>query len=89
MFTEPDVPMKAFNESVCAMKVDVVLERAGGNWCAYAPDLEDVVTATGNTREEAVSRFQDALRGLADYKWKEGKPFPKITELEIRETIAV
>ncbi len=77
------------HESVCVMKVDIVLERAGGNWCAYAPDLEDVVTATGKTREETVSRFRDALRGLADYKRKEGKSFPKITELEIRETVAV
>lgn len=71
------------------MKVDVVIERAGGNWCAFAPDLEDVVVATGATRDETVERFREALRGLADYKRRAGLPFPDVTELEIRETLEV
>ena len=71
------------------MKVDVIVERAGQNWCAYAPDLEDVVVATGATRDETIDKFRDALRGLMDYKRDEGQPVPDVTELEIRETMAV
>ena len=70
------------------MKIDVLLEWAGSNWCAYAPDLEDTVFSTGTTREETISRFRDALRGLIQYKHEEGLPAPDVTELEIRETVA-
>lgn len=71
-----------------AIKTDVILEWAGTNWCAYAPDLDDTVIATGKTREEAITRFRDALRGLINYKSEEGLPVPNVTELEIRETVA-
>lgn len=71
------------------MKIDVVIERAGDNWCAFAPDLEDVVVATGATRDEAVERFREALSGLAGFKRGEGLPFPDVTALEIRETLEV
>jgi len=47
-----------------------------------------VVAATGATRDEAISRFRDALRGLAQLKQEEGKAFPAVTELQILETIA-
>ncbi len=71
------------------MKTDVILEWAGTNWCAYAPDLEDTVFATGDTREETITRFRDALHGLIRYKQEEGLPVPDVTELEIRELVAV
>jgi predicted RNase H-like HicB family nuclease len=70
------------------MKIDVILERAGSNWSAYAPDLDDVVVATGDTRKEAVNNFRDALRGLIQHKHHEGLTTPDITELKIRETVA-
>ena len=70
------------------MKTNVILEWAETNWCAYAPDLDDVVFATGDTREETLARFRDALRGLIQYKREEGLPAPDVTELEIRETVA-
>jgi len=70
------------------MTVTVVLEQMPNNWCAHAPDLDDVVLATGATREETVSRFRDALRGLAQLKREEGKAFPIVTELQILETVA-
>ena len=70
------------------MKIDVILEWANTNWCAYAPDLDDIVVSTGDTREETISRFRDALRGLIQYKHEEGLPAPDVTELEIRELIA-
>lgn len=69
------------------MKVDVLIEKAGNNWCAVAPDLEDVVIATGATRDETIERFREALRGLVDYKRETGQSFPDVTALEIRETL--
>ncbi len=70
------------------MIVTVVLEQGPNNWGAYAPDLEDCVIATGDTREETISRFRDALNGLIKYKHEEGLPAPDVTELEIRELVA-
>ena len=70
------------------MIVTVVLEQGPNNWGAYAPDLEDCVIACGDTREETISRFRDALRGLIQYKDEEGLPAPDVTELEIREMVA-
>ena len=70
------------------MKIDVVLEWVNTNWSAYAPDLDDVVFATGDTREETIANFRDALHGLIKYKNEEGLPAPNVTELEIRETVA-
>ena len=46
------------------MKVDVIVERAGNNWCAYAPDLADVVVATGATGDETID--SPALQGWCD-----------------------
>ncbi len=71
------------------MKVDVILEKAGSNWSAYAPDLDDVVVATGATRDETIANFRAALVGLLSVKQDEGQTAPAITELEVRETVAV
>ena len=54
------------------MKITVVLEHGEENWGAYAPDLEDCVVAVGDTREETITRFRDALRGLIRYKQEKG-----------------
>ncbi len=70
------------------MIVTVVLEQGPNNWGAHAPDLDDVVFSTGDTREETISRFRDALRGLIQYKNEEGLPAPDVTGLEIREMVA-
>jgi len=70
------------------MIVTVVLEQGPNNWGAHAPDLDDVVFSTGDTREETISRFRDALRGLIQYKHEEGLPTPNVTGLEIREMVA-
>ena len=71
------------------MKIDVIVERAEHNWCAYAPELADVVFATGITREETIENFRDALRGLWEFQRDEGKEVPEVTELELRETVSV
>lgn len=68
--------------------VTVILEQGADNWCAHAPDLEDIIIATGDTREETIANFRNALRGLIKYKYEEGLPAPDVTELEIRETVA-
>ena len=70
------------------MKTDVILEWAETNWCAYAPDLGDVVIAAGATRAETIARFHDALHGLIKYEREEGVPAPNMAKLEIRETVA-
>lgn len=71
------------------MKITVILEQGEHNWGAHAPDLDDCVIATGKTREETLSRFRGALNSLIKYKREEGLPAPDVTELEIRETVAV
>ena len=47
----------------------IVIEKAGNNYSAYAPDLPGCV-ATGDTREEAEANMHDAiemhLQGLID-----------------------
>ena len=67
------------------MKVTVVLEEGPNNWGAHAPDLDDIVIATGDTREETIANFRDALDGLIKYKHEEGLPAPDVTELEFCE----
>lgn len=67
------------------MTVNVNLEWVGTNWSAYAPDLDDVVVATGKTREETIQRFRDALLGLLEYQRTQGKDVPVVTALDIHE----
>jgi predicted RNase H-like HicB family nuclease len=38
----------------------VILEKAGKNWGAYSPDVDGCI-ATGDTADEALSQFQEAL----------------------------
>lgn len=71
------------------MIVTVVLEEGPNNWGAHAPDLDDVVIATGDTREETIANFRNALNGLIKYKHEEGLPAPDVTGLEFREMVAV
>jgi len=68
------------------MTITVNLEWVGSNWSAYAPDLEDVVVATGKTRDETIQRFRDALLGLLEYQRAQGKDVPVVTALDIHET---
>jgi predicted RNase H-like HicB family nuclease len=68
------------------MILTVIVEKSPGNWGAYAPNLEDSIIATGDTREEAIQNFRDALLDLMDYKREQGRDTPNITALEIRET---
>ncbi len=67
------------------MTLTVILEKSQGNYGAYAPDLEDSIIATGDTREEAIQNFRDALLDLFDYKREQGQDVPAVTALEVRE----
>lgn len=43
------------------MKYAIVIEKAEGNFSAYAPDLPGCI-ATGNSIEEIEAQMQDAIR---------------------------
>ncbi len=68
------------------MTLTVIVEKAAGNWGAYAPDLEDAVITTGDTREQAIENFRDALLDLFNFQREQGREIPDVTALEIRET---
>ena len=67
------------------MTLTVIVEKLQKNYGVYAPDLEDSVIATGDTREEAIQNFRDALLDLFDYKREQGRDVPNVTALEVRE----
>ena len=69
------------------MTLTVVLERTENNWGAFAPDLADSVVATGDTKQETIENFRDALLDLFDDKREQGQVPPDVTNLEIRETL--
>ena len=60
------------------MRYAVVIEKAGGNYSAYVPDLPGCV-ATGKTEEEAEQQIREAiefhLRGMRE----DGVPIPEPT----------
>ena len=70
------------------MKITVVLEKTPNNWGAFTPDEIGSVIAVGDTREETIENFREALKfhleGLREY----GQPVPDVTELEIKELVA-
>jgi len=69
------------------MTLTIIVEKTSSNWGAFAPDLRDNVIATGDTREEAIKDFRDALLDLFDDKREQGQTPPDVTDLEIRETL--
>ena len=71
------------------MVLTVIVEKTSDGWGAYAPDLDAVIVALGETREEAIQDFRNALLDLFDYRREEGRPVPNVTALEIRETRTV
>ena len=71
------------------MVLNVIVEKTSDGWGAYAPDLDAAIIALGDTREEAIQDFRDALLDIFDLRREEGRPVPDITALEIRETRAV
>jgi len=57
------------------MRYAVVVEKAGNNYSAYAPDLPGCV-ATGNTVEEAEQEIREAIKFHIDGLREDGLPIP-------------
>ena len=68
------------------MVLNVIVEETSDGWGAYAPDLDAAIIALGDTREEAIQDFRDALLDIFDLRREEGRDVPDITALEIRGT---
>jgi predicted RNase H-like HicB family nuclease len=53
----------------------VVVENAGENFSAYAPDLPGCVS-TGRTADEAIERMREAIPFHIEGLLEDGKPLP-------------
>lgn len=58
------------------MRYAVVIERAGGNYSAYVPDLPGCV-ATGDTIAAAEAEIRDAMRFHIEGLRADGLPIPE------------
>jgi predicted RNase H-like HicB family nuclease len=54
----------------------IVIEKAGENFSAYAPDLPGCV-ATGNTKEETEERMMEAIELHIQGMLEDGLPIPR------------
>lgn len=57
------------------MRYAIVIEHAGSNYSAYAPDLPGCI-ATGDTVEETESEMRAAIRFHLDGLREDGLPIP-------------
>ena len=57
------------------MRYAIVIEKADGNYSAYAPDLPGCV-ATGDTPQEAEDNMREAIRFHLDGLVEDGLPIP-------------
>lgn len=57
------------------MKYAIVIEKADGNYSAYAPDLPGCV-ATGTTVEEVEQQIRQAIEFHLDGMREDGDPIP-------------
>lgn len=58
------------------MRYAVVIEKANGNYSAYAPDVPGCV-ATGATHDEVSARIREAIRFHFDGLREDGLPIPE------------
>jgi predicted RNase H-like HicB family nuclease len=58
------------------MEYLVILEKAETNWAAYSPDVPGCV-ATGNTPEETLQEYQEALQMHLKGLEEDGLPLPE------------
>jgi predicted RNase H-like HicB family nuclease len=58
------------------MRYAIVIERAEGNYSAYAPDLPGCV-ATGATLEEAAAQIREAIEFHLEGLREDGAPIPE------------
>jgi len=62
------------------MRYAVSIEKAGGNYAAYVPDLPGCI-ATGSTVAEVESEIRDAIRFHIDGLKEDGLPIPEATSI--------
>ena len=62
------------------MRFAIVIEKAGGNYSAYVPDLPGCI-ATGDTVEEVEREISDAIRFHIDGLRADGLPVPQPTTI--------
>ena len=62
------------------MKYAIVIEKAEGNYSAYAPDLPGCV-AVGDTLEEVEEAMREAIEFHLDGMQEEGLPIPEPTSI--------
>ena len=62
------------------MKYAVIIEKASGNYSAYAPDLPGCVS-TGDTIEEVQQMMIEAIEFHLDGMREEGLPIPEPTTM--------
>lgn len=62
------------------MRYVIVIEKAAGNYSAYAPDLPGCV-ATGTTIEEIEQQMKEAIAFHLDGLREDGLPIPEPTTL--------
>jgi predicted RNase H-like HicB family nuclease len=62
------------------MRFAIVIEKAGGNYSAYVPDLPGCI-ATGDTVEEVEREISDAIRFHIEGLRADGLPVPKPTTI--------
>jgi predicted RNase H-like HicB family nuclease len=62
------------------MRYAVVIEKAGGNYSAYVPDLPGCI-ATGATVEEVEAEIREAIRFHIEGMREDGSPIPEPTTL--------
>ena len=62
------------------MKYAIVIEKAEGNYSAYAPDLPGCV-AVGDTLEEVEEAMREAMEFHLDGMQQEGLPIPEPTSI--------
>jgi predicted RNase H-like HicB family nuclease len=62
------------------VKYAIVIEKAEGNYSAYAPDLPGCV-AVGDTLEEVEEAMREAIEFHLDGMQEEGLPIPEPTSI--------
>ena len=62
------------------MRYAVVIEKAGGNYSAYVPDLPGCTT-TGSTLEETEQNIREAIRGHLETLKQFGEVIPQPSSL--------
>ena len=65
----------------------VILEKAPANWAAYSPDVPGCVS-TGETQEETLANFEEALRGHLALLAEFGEPLPEPSSQARRVAVA-